>query len=262
MAELVEQYVGELYRKFGRFAPWLPDTPIALGSIGVIERGEFVRKTSLDSLGIPFAESSSGPQTVLDHASSKGVTIAFKAKGEVLPGSTLLKGDAGAHISFAKVGGIVLQASGVRVKTIKDTDRVARDILDLFALGIWNKDWVFVDEVRTAAATTILISEEKATKLELKAKGNLQGPAALATGLVLAAKQGSITSFIGAKGFTPLFNLSRVRKQWLDSILDGKPKGKITGAKRAQAAAAKPLAIPPGEVLLDHVAFNAGSLKK
>jgi hypothetical protein len=259
MATLIDQYVGELYKKFGRFAPWLPDTPIALGAVGVVEGGEFIKKTNLESLGIAWTPSKPGPASVLDHSSATGVTIALKAKGEVVPGSILLKGDAGARISFAKLGGVVLQASDVRVVSIKDTDSVARAILDMFALGIWHEDWVFVDEVRTAASTTILISEEKSSRLELKAAGNLQGPAALAGGLVVAAKQGSITSFVGSKGCTPLFNLSRVKKQWLQSILDGKPKGKITGAKRAAAAPIPTPKIPDGEALLAPVQFKPTS---
>src|SRR6188768_1523866 len=176
MAELVERYVGELYKKFGRFAPWLPDTPIALGAVGVIEGGEFVRKTSLASLGVAWKASAPGPTTVIDYASASGVTITLKAKGEVVPGSSLAQAEAGARISFAKLGGVVLQAAGVRVTTLNEPDRVARAILELFARGIWEPGWVFVDEVRTAASTTILISEEKATKLELKSALNLQGP--------------------------------------------------------------------------------------
>lgn len=236
MARLADRYVGELFRKFGRFAPWLPDVPVQLGAVGVIENGEFRRKTTLASLGIAVTASPPGPATVLDHTSARGVTLTMKAEGQLLPDSPLAAAEAGASVSFSRVGGIVLQSSGVRARTILNAGEVARSILARFAQRAWEEDWVFVDEVRSARSTTILISEENDTRLDLRASGKVAPSVPLSGAFVVAAKRGSITSFVGAAGFTPLFNLSRVKKEWLVSLVGKTPAGTVVGAKRARPA--------------------------
>jgi len=233
MAKLVKAYVGELFRKFQRFAPWLPDVPIQLGAVGVIEAGEFRRKTTLRALGIKVTASPKGPAVVIDHASTKGVTVTMKAKGVLLAGSPLTKADIGASVTFSDVGGVVLQASGVKAQSISNADEVGQEILERYKNQTWDDDWVFVDEVRTAEATTILISEASASRLDLRALGKVAEKVPLSGSFSIVAKEGSVTSFIGQSGLTPLFHLSRVKKKWLDTFLLATPKGKIAGAKGA-----------------------------
>jgi hypothetical protein len=161
------------------------------------------------------------------------VKVQFKAKGETLQGSLLAKVDAGALVTFSKACGVVLQSAGVRVREILEGETVARGILELFKKKKWDKEWVFVDQVYEAGNTTILISDDADTSIDLRATANLAGALPLSTGVELAFKNGAITNFIAAQGLVPLFHLSRVRQTWFESLFSSERVGKIGGVRSA-----------------------------
>lgn len=92
---VMKKYLKELNKRFGYRPTWEPGKPLKLGDIGVLEKGVFSNRTSLDDLGIPLELRVANTATDIKYASEGGVNIQSKLSGEApLPEMTLSNLDA------------------------------------------------------------------------------------------------------------------------------------------------------------------------
>jgi hypothetical protein len=256
MPTIADTYIGQIYDKAGFFAPWLPNTRMELGAVGVLEDGIFVARSTLAEEGIPWKASELGNPAPFKLVSERGVDVRMKAEAELIPASVLKVGEAGALISFTKRGATVVHASGVREQRIASGEAVGRTVLEAFEKKKWKKQWVFVDQVYVAESATILVSEGTEVKVELRAKTSALAASTVpfAAGFELASSSGSYFEMIGQGEMTVMFHLSRVTQSWVDSLVGGKPV--LGGAKRA---APRPEALAPrpaaGDPVLEPVPY-------
>jgi hypothetical protein len=219
---IYDQYVTGMFRRFGYFSTWLPNTKVTLGDVG-FKRGKlFERRTSLHNLGISFSVRDSIELIDLSHSSSSGVSINLKAVGSDATGS-LPVDKAGAIIQFGSEGAFVFQAANCRIYEIEDKIELGRQLIRAYQQNVWESEWVVVDTVVEAGEMTALISNTGNAKLELTAEKDLGvGNLALASmeaGLSVRSQTGDVTQIIAERRAFPLFKLSRVKHtlfQWLN----------------------------------------------
>lgn len=210
-----ERYTRELKENLNYTATWLPNLKLALGDVGLLSKHEFIYRTNLDKLKIPFEASKRGAKASYSHTSSNAVTRDIKLAGQApLLGSTLADADAGITFSFGGQQGIVFLASECTIRVIADQEPLKQAILDAFRSGRWERDYVVVTELVEAGATTIIVAQGTSGRYELKAKAglvptfdgmNVQGNFAL----VHDAEIGF--HCLAERGMTPLFRCLGVR---------------------------------------------------
>lgn len=248
MAKLSALYSKQIHASLQRFAPWTPNVPVALGDVGILVDGVFEHRTSLATLGIPFEAVRKTSGNVVDFTSAKGVTL--EVSGAAVETKGPLTAKAHAKVTFSKAGGVVLQASNVSVTVMADPASVCGAVLTKFAEGGWEREWVFVTEVQSAGATTVMVSEGGEASIELTAEGAVGDQVPLSAGFVVSKKSGAVLNWVGRAGLTPLFGLSRVRQSVWDRIF-GKKRGKITAARRAMPESVT------AETIVEEVAVEA-----
>jgi len=211
-----EQYTDDLKKRFGYNSTWLPGVPLLLGDIGVIKDNVFTRLAALEDFEIQFEIREDDTTDDLEYSSQGSVSVAAKLSGSASPqGSTLSNLDAGLIVEFGSVNSILFKANQTRVHLIKNTIALGDKILQLYRDGKWNKHWVVITELVKAESATILISNQKDAKIELKANANLN-----AKNLDIAdAKfefsatfhKGLDTKIIAQTGLTPLFKVKGIK---------------------------------------------------
>jgi hypothetical protein len=233
MANVSDNYVKLLYQRYKHFAAWLPNTKVQLGDVGVIEGKYFKQITTLKLLEVDFATRVGDKPLAFNDDLTAGMQVQAKAAGEVAAGTALPIAQAGVSIDFANEGGFLFHAVNCYADEIEDKAAVGQALI---ALGKkWDLDWSVVDTVVRAGSTTILVSNSRNAKLELKAKtavevSNLAKPE---LGLEVASKKGDVTQFLAEQGLTPLFRLSRFHRSWIEWLL-GKPKAIHFGGRLAK----------------------------
>ncbi|MDX1479858.1 MAG: hypothetical protein R3301_19240, partial [Saprospiraceae bacterium] len=92
----------------------------------------------------------------------------------------------------------------------------------------WKKDWVIVNEVVEAESGTVIISDSKDGKIEIKANAQVNtlsdddlGNAEL--GLSVAFKKGVGYKVVGKRGMTPLFRCVGIKRRALVPKAPGAP---------------------------------------
>lgn len=169
-----ESYTRELKENLNYTATWLPNVKLALGDVGVLSDYEFVPRTNLKNLGIPYRESAAGTPATYNYMSAGSVTRDVKLAGKApVAGSALADVDAGITFHFATTSAVVFLATNCTVRTIADQEPLKRAILERFKAHDWERDYVVVTELVTAGSTTVIISEGANGQYELKAKAGL-----------------------------------------------------------------------------------------
>jgi hypothetical protein len=272
-------YVRGLHQKFDFYAAWPPNQARRLGDIGRMADGQFQRVTSLELLGISFAERQGPTGSDLSHTSGSSVSIKLKAQGETLPGTSIPNAKAGALVEFSSEGAFVFQAAAPAVREVEDQVRLADEILRLFrkfenGKRVWNEDWCVVTELMTTSKVTVLVSSSGSAKVELSADGIPAGQAPLATlggTLSVVTQHGEVTSVLAEANLTPLFRISRVKRSLVEELFGGDASAEVrqrglprahpsavrrvlepvplsdalaTGAKKARAAKKRPKPVP------------------
>jgi hypothetical protein len=211
-------YARDVYESLKYRPTWLPGSPIALGTVGVIEEGLFRPITDLQKLAIPFEVIVDSDADAIDFASKNGVSISFKAAGEANGRfQAIAKADAGVLIEFSREGAVVLQLRDVSLNRIADIPALRQALRKSIAVGDeskqWKRNWVVITEVARAGRATIVISSSGKSKLELKASGST-APASLvdaSAGLSVATESEISTKVIAASGLTPLYRGLRIQ---------------------------------------------------
>jgi hypothetical protein len=228
-ASVYKLYAKDVYENLRYRPTWLPGSPVELGAVGIIEEGIFRPITDLKTLDIPFEVKVDPDQDAIDFASKNGVSISFKAAGEVNGKfEAIAKADAGVLIEFSREGAVVLQLRDVLLNRIADQSALSRALLRSMAVGDeakqWQRNWAVVTEVARAGRATIVISSSGQSRLELKASGST-APANLvdaSSNLSVATESEISTKVIAESGLTPLYRGLRVSRGffWLyDEVL-------------------------------------------
>ena len=225
--------IAEIYAKnFNKqtkyyFAQWLPNSPLSLGVVGILEDGYFFRpKTTLADLGIPFdpvndIEPDDSP-TPLNLFSNKGVTMSVKLEGEVNPKiPSIPQGKAGLSLEFELEGGFVIKAPETFEPRIRDITRFEREILKAYLEKRWNRNYSVIFSLVSAPYADIVVSQASNSKLELQAEGKGEvGNVELGNvklQLMVKSQSGSVLNMLGSKDVYPAFQLMGLKRRLFKS---------------------------------------------
>ncbi len=219
-----KKYTRELFRQFRYLAAWLPGTPFALGDIGILNGKQYTKIGNLgdEKYKIKFEIEEDTTPGDINHQSKGAVTVSAKISGAAkLTNSTLEELEAGFNVSFSKENAIFFKAKGTYNHSIKDQIKLGDQILQLYKDGKWDKDYVVITELVKADSSTILISSQKNSSIDIKANASLGNKTLdiADASLELGAKfsKGISTELICAAGLTPLFKVSKVKTRFLGS---------------------------------------------
>ncbi len=220
-------YLKEIHREFDYLATWLPNTHLKLGDVGLLQGDKFVQQTSLNDLEVPFKVRKGAKSTEFTWTSKSGFSLYDEGSGTTIPpGATIPLAKAGASIKFSKEGAFVFRASGCMIDGIDNIAGLRPWIVDLLKKKVWDKNWAIVNTLVRADSATIIVSKSRESTLDITA----EVPITLATltdidaGLSVNGQQGDIIQFIAAKGLSPLFKRSRVKRSLISKLLDNDDK--------------------------------------
>ncbi|WP_459212392.1 hypothetical protein [Aquimarina rhabdastrellae] len=215
-----KKYTRELFRQFKYFAAWLPGTPLSLGDIGIMKGKQFIRIGNLkdEKYQLDFEIKKDTTPSDIKYSSEGSVSVTSKISGTVPPtNSTLTELDAGFNVAFSKKNAIHFKAKNTYNHTIKDQIKLGGQILNLYKLGKWDKDYVIITELVEAESSTILISCEKNSNIDLTANADIGSRsldiADAELGLGVKFSRGIATELICEKGLTPLFRVSKIKSR-------------------------------------------------
>jgi hypothetical protein len=229
-------YTRELKDNLNYTATWLPNVKLSLGDVGLLSNYEFIYRTNLKNLGVPFKEGSPGGSATYSFISSEAVTRNLKVAGNAqLPGSVLTEADAGITFSFGKKHAIVFLATDCTIRSISDQEPLKKLILNAYSAGQWDREYVVVTELVAAGSTSVIISEGSEGRYELKAKAGLTPTfeAMNVEGNFSLAHDSQIGfNCLAKSGMTPLFRCLGLRIGWFRDdivtradVVPGDPRG-------------------------------------
>lgn len=216
MSKAWEQYVSEMYKKFGYIATWTPGVQLKLGDFGIIKDKKFDRIANIGSLGITFQTRPDSSEESQKHTSTGNVSVIFKAAGKAPQvGSVLTEAEAGFTIEFKKSKSTVYEALGCTAPSIENQLEIGKKVIELYKKGDWNKDWVVITELVEAKSATVLISNSSNSKIEISVKGNISGATAsiadVNAKLQVEFSRDMNTQLVSEKGLTPLFKARGIK---------------------------------------------------
>lgn len=210
MASPVRLYQEEMHNNLGFFAAWLPGDPIEVGDAGVLERGRFRKLASLRELGIEVQVESTTSSQGVKYTSSEGTKIAPSA-GAAIAGVA----KAVIKIDFSREGAFVFEVSSLQPRQITNRLEVAKAIVKAYENGLWQKEWLVVEALRTAERATIIVAEDSSAEVVLQAatEGLLASTSLVdpKLGLSVASTRGKIVHVVAASNLTPLYSCLRLR---------------------------------------------------
>jgi len=245
-----QTYTRELRDNLNYTATWLPNLKLSLGDVGVLSKYEFTYRTNLENLDIPFEEGKAGSVATYSYVSSDSVKRDIKFAGKApIAGSVLADVDAGITFKFSREDAVVFLATSCTVRTIRNQEPIRKAILKAYNDGAWERDYVVVTELVSAASTTVIISEGSAGQFELRAKaGMIPTFEAINTegnfSLVYEAQIGF--NCLASAGMTPLFRCLGLRIGWFREDV-------VTRDRVVSAEASKPGAT---HVAVDEVEYD------
>ena len=215
----MKQYLKEMNAQFKYRANWEPNKPLAIGDIGILEKGVFSLRSTLEKEGLPMEVRTRDETGSLKYNSSGAVTINSKLAGQAtLPNSPLGEADAGFSIQFSREKAIVFEVSSYKTHLIENVGEIEKLVLQKFMANQWSKNWLIITELVEADGATILISNSKESAIELKANADVApganiniADANLELGVV--SNKGIGTEIVAAKGITPLYIASGIKKK-------------------------------------------------
>jgi hypothetical protein len=228
-------YLKSLYKKTHGYRPtWLPNTPIKIGDVGILEDDVFIKESTLNEHGIYFEVAISESDATIDFSSECGITLKTKLEGKIDPSATSLgKADAGFIIEFNDENGFIFKAKGSRTSVISNLGAVKREVLRRFNEGNWAKNWVIISELIEAKSATILLSGQAGSKVELKAQGDLNVStmdiADASLNLKLESGQTLAATILGQQKITPLYRIIGVKQSFFSdpSVVGREPSAEL-----------------------------------
>lgn len=199
----------------------MPNSRLELGDI--IDRFTLKHQGNIGNRqehSITFSSKSASTIASFEYHSEGGASIATKAAGRLVLGSSLAKADAGLVVKFTKENAIVFEASHCASTAIEDLEALVKSIVKLSAARHWNPDWVVVTEVMQAKYATIIISAGRSAQIDLKATGKITpGGLRLAdpeARFQAASYRDIAYKFIAEDGLTPLYRATGINQSLLE----------------------------------------------
>lgn len=239
-------YLKHMYKETGFRAAWDPGSPLEIGMIGKLDsKGAFTVWSTLAKQGIEPEILLDKSKSSIDYSSQNGISIEAKAEGKVPSvGGLLGETEAGFDIAFTSGQGLIFKATGYRTDKIVNIEDLQAAILEKYENGVWQKDYLIITGLATAATATIIISTGSTGKLALKAKTGISAQNLVLTdaniSLTASREEGSIYRYIAKKGLTPLYSVMGVRHPWF-----GHPTLKVRGENEDEL---KALPFNPDEI--------------
>ncbi len=215
----MKQYLKEMNGKFLYRATWEPNKPLRIGDIGILEKGVFSHRSTLESENIPMEVRVDENEGSLKYNSEGSVDIKTKLAGKAkMPQSQLGELDAGFSIHFSREKSIVFQLNGAKTHIITNVGAIETEVLSRFMQNKWRKNWVIITELIEGKEGTIIISNSKESSIELKAKANVNPSANIdiadaSLDLGVVSKKNIGTEIIGKGGLTPLYRVAGIKKK-------------------------------------------------
>jgi hypothetical protein len=241
-----KEYVALLRKHFG--PGWRPNWPVttqlALGDVGIIEEGVFVRRDSLKDFDVAFSSSKGGKASSFRTHSSSGVSITEKTKGEVVPGFKFLgEADAGFLVAFSTAGAVVVAADNCRELRVLAQTQLFKSLWKLKDEGIWQKKWVVVTELISSSNATVLSSSTGNTSFEIGAKAMARvahlSLAGLGTTLTVQSPKSLSTEVIAQNGLTLAYKTTELHKPIFFGSKGGRTRAPARKAAKKRAPAKK-----------------------
>ncbi len=232
-------YVKGIYDRYSHFATWLPNSPIMLGDVGILDGKYFKRATSLRELKIPFDVRSGAVPLEYSYSSQASVKVETGASGQVSAAGLPPLADAGITVEFGGEGAFVFQAAHCVVDEIENRLELAERVIRLFKQGKWDTDWAVVSTVVKAGNATILVSKSSGSQLQLSAAVDSSAIGSLADpklGLKVRSERGEVLRFLAEPGITPMFNLSRIKRSLLKTLIGSKKSITFGGKTKTNAS--------------------------
>ncbi len=216
-------YLTQMNKKFNYRATWLPQRRLTVGNFGLISDGQWNELGSLASgFNIKVESSAVDNAGEMELTSATGVSITTKLSGQpstALEG--LLEGDAGVSVKFATENAFVFKAKNLTYHTLANQFAIAKQIIELWELGQWKKEYMIISEVVEAESATILIAAGSNGQIELKAKGKIEtGKIDIADASMEfeAVKTQNIgIKIIAESKITPLYKVVKLKTGFLDN---------------------------------------------
>lgn len=217
-ANLAARYSKELRRRFGLWPTWLPDSPLAVGDFGRIEKGVFVRQGSTQDLGIKLE--TKAPQAYSDQLFASHDVRHLLLGGNASGAST---GAARARIEFGRAFGVFVGLHECREVQLADTISLAHQLARCREAGRWPDGRCVVTGVVEARSALIAIGSDARGSLELTAAAPVPDLLAMLGSEIQIATESSIDyRSISTAGSTPLSRLSRLTNS-ADLVTRGDP---------------------------------------
>lgn len=239
MPDAVEAYLRGLGPTVAPFLPnWTPETPRQLGDVGTFDAGAFVRRTTLEELGIAV-DGHAAPAT-RDHTtrSPRGVTVTVSPPGASPDGVRAIgRDEAGARLAFSRPGAFVVAAPTCRERRLANADRVKAELLDRLRARelAWDPGDALVTGLVEAASATVVVAETAGSAVELRATDDVGDGwgrlGDLGAAVETAATEGRVVAVVAGEATVPLFEprtLSPAYRRWLAdrrSATGGGPAG-------------------------------------
>ena len=127
----------------------------------------------------------------------------------------LTDAEAGVSVEFSKEDAIVFKANTITHHVLENKAKVEQELIELLDQRKWKTSYVIVTEVLEAGSATVLISNSKTGKIELKADAGVQaGELDIADANLnfqVVRNKGIGIEIIANAGLTPLYRLSAIQ---------------------------------------------------
>jgi hypothetical protein len=217
VAGAYERYTKQLYARWRYFATWLPNAPIAVGDVGIVEGKLFQRVTSLKELGIPATVGPSGAPANYQHSSAGQVEVSAGGSADLAAAGGTAAPSATLSIRFKRAGATLFQAVDCVEESLSDLPGLERHLRESKQAGAWRAEYVVVHKLIRSGPAAIFVSEESDATVELRSSGGLEAGtlsvAHAAGALTVVRKSGEVTAVMASVGLTPLFGLGGLRSR-------------------------------------------------
>ena len=222
MKSIVKLYTAEMRKKYGNvYAAWKPGSHYELGDYGVLKGYVFEYHGNIRQLGLDFDIIADSTPSNENYRSSGVSATKIAADG----GAVVLEGvntAAGFNIEFSNQNSVLYEALNVHTNKIADVAKLGKQLIDMYesdtpgANGVeWVKDYVVITEIDAADSATIIISNTRNAKIELRATANIGATnmniADPKLGWSIATEHGLESRIVADAGATPLFKVKGIR---------------------------------------------------
>lgn len=166
MTQLIKFYTDTIKEKSGDFyGTWPVDSPIELGDYGKLDGNKFERYGNVkDNFCID----------IIGQTGIGGVkTYSFKAGDKVNVttncGSSVGDSKATLEISFGGESGVYFSIDGCKYSEIKNYQQLGEKIIELYYEDKWKEDYVIVNKLVKADASTIVLTNGTGASIKLEA---------------------------------------------------------------------------------------------